>query len=255
MKSRPYAQAVEPLKRTADQPSLARRAVAEGLGAGILLLAIVGSGTAADRLTDDAALTLFIHAVVIGLALGAAITAMGPVSGAHLNPAVTLSVAMRRGLAWVDVPAYVGAQLLGAFLGVVGANVMFDLPPISIGETARSGASLWFSEFIATFGLLAVIWGSVRLQAATTVSGAVGAYIIAAVWFTSSTAFANPAVTAGRILSDGYTGIAPSDAVPFIVAQLAGALAATLLFRWLVPALPRLADEAVIPHGSRSVEP
>ena len=239
---------VEPRTDKRKRSSLARRAVAEGLGAGILLLAIVGSGTAADRLTDDAALTLSIHAVVVGLALAAAITAVGPVSGAHLNPAVTMSVAMERGLPWADVPAYISAQLLGAFLGVVGANVMFDLPPIGIGDNVRTGPSVWFSELVATFGLLAVIWGSVRIHAGGTVAAAVGAYVTAAIWFTSSTAFANPAVTVGRIFSDSYTGIAPFDAAPFIVVQVAGALAATLLFRWLVPSLPRLADEAVVPR-------
>jgi len=216
---------------------------------------VVGSGIAADRLTDDAAPTLLIHALVVGLALAAAIAAVGPISGARLNPAVTVSVAMERGLSWPDVPVYIAAQLLGALVGVVSANVMFDVPAISIAETARTGAGLWLSEFIATFGLLAVIWGAVRLHAGATVAAAVGAYVSAAIWFTSSTAFANPAVTVGRIFSDTFTGIAPADAVPFVLVQLAGAIAATLLFRWLVPALPQLADEAVVPHGRRTTQP
>ena len=236
-------------------PSLVRRAVAEALGTGLLLVAIVGSGIAAVRLTDDAAVALLIHALVVGLALAAAITAVGPISGAHLNPAVTLSVAMERGLPWAKVPVYIGAQLLGAFIGVVGANAMFEQQPVSIAETTRTGGALWLSEFIATFGLLAVIWGAVRLHAGATVAAAVGAYVTAAIWFTSSAAFANPAVTVGRIFSDTYTGIAPADAVPFIFAQLAGAIAATLLFRWLVPALPHLAGEAIVPHDRRSIEP
>ena len=238
-----------------EQPPLPPRVVAEALGAGLLLLAIVGSGIAADRLTDDGALTLLIHAVVIGLALAAAITAVGPISGAHLNPAVTLSVAMERGLPWADVPIYIGAQLVGALVGVVAANVMFDLPAISVAETARSGVGLWLSEFVATFGLLAVIWGAVRLHAGATVAAAVAAYVTAAIWFTSSAAFANPAVTVGRIFSNTYTGIAPLDAVPFLFAQLAGAVAATLIFRWLAPALPRLAGEAVVPHDRRRMGP
>lgn len=236
-------------------PSLARRAVAKALGACLLLLAIVGSGIAADRLTDDAALTLLIHAVVVGLALAAAIAAVGPISGAHLNPAVTVSVAMERGLSWADVPVYIAAQLLGALVGVVSANVMFDVPAISIAETARAGAGLWLSEFIATFGLLAVIWGAIRLHAGATVAAAVNGYVSAAIWFTSSTAFANPAVTIGRIFSDTFTGIAPADAVPFVLVQFVGAIAATLLFRWLVPALPQLSDEAVVPHDRRTSEP
>lgn len=236
-------------------PSLARRAVAEALGTFLLLLAIVGSGIAADRLTDDAALTLLIHAVVVGLALAAAITAVGPISGAHLNPAVTLSVALERGLAWRAVPAYVSAQLAGALAGVLIANTMFDLPSISIAVMTRSGPALWLSEGIATFGLVAVIWGAVRLHAGATVAAAVGAYIGAAIWFTSSTAFANPAVTFARMFTDTFTGITPADAAPFVLVQLAGAIAATLLFRWLVPAVPQLADEAVVPHDRRTTQP
>ena len=221
----------------------------------MLLVAIVGSGIAADRLTDDAALTLLVHAAVVGLGLASAITAVGPISGAHLNPAVTLSVAMEHGMPWREVPIYVGAQLLGAFVGVIGGNLMFGLPAISIAETTRSGVGMWLSEFAATLGLLTVIWGAVRLHAGGGLAIAVGAYVTAAIWFTSSTAFANPAVTAGRIFSDTYTGIAPDDVVPFIAAQLAGAVAATLLLRWLIPALPRIADEAVVHHDRRSTEP
>lgn len=228
--------------------SIARRAAAEALGAGLLLFAIVGSGIAADRLSTDPALTLTVNAIVTGLALAAAIVAVGPISGAHLNPAVTISVAMERGLPWADVPVYVVAQLVGAVAGVVGAHLVFELPAVAISETARGGPALWLSEFVATFGLLAVIWGSVRLHAGATVAAAVGAYVTAAIWFTSSTAFANPAVTVARILTDTFTGIAPPDTVPFVLAQLAGAVAATLVFRWLVPTLPRLADDAVVPH-------
>jgi len=232
--------------------SIARRAAAEALGAGILLFAIVGSGIAADRLSTDPALTLTVNAIVTGLALAAAILAVGPISGAHLNPAVTLSVAMERGLPWADVPVYVVAQLVGTVAGVIGANLVFELPAVSISETDRIGPALWLSEFVATFGLLAVIWGSVRLHAGATVAAAVGAHITAAIWFTSSTAFANPAVTVARTLTDTFTGIAPPDTVPLLLAQLAAAVAATLMFRWLVPALPRLADDAMVPHDHLS---
>lgn len=238
-----------------DRASIARRAVAEALGAGILLFAIVGSGIAADRLSGDPALTLTVNAIVTGLALAAVIVAVGPISGAHLNPAVTISVALEHGLRWADVPVYVAAQVIGAVVGVIGANVAFELPAIAIGATARSGPALWLSELAATFGLLVVIWGSARLHAGATVAAAVGAYVTAAIWFTSSTAFANPAVTVARTLTDTFTGIAPADTIAFVLAQLAGAVAATLLFRWLVPGLPRLADDAVVPHDAATRSP
>jgi glycerol uptake facilitator-like aquaporin len=231
-----------------ERASITRRAAAESLGTGMLLFAIVGSGIAADRLSSDPALTLMVSAIVTGLALAAAIVAVGRISGAHLNPAVTISVAMERGLPWADVPVYVAAQLAGGAAGVIGANLVFELPAVTISGTARIGPALWLAEFVATFGLLAVIWGAVRMHAGATVAAAVGAYVTAAIWFTSSTAFANPAVTGARILTDTFTGIAPPDAVAFVLAQLGGAVAATLLFRWLVPALPRFADEAVVPH-------
>ena len=231
-----------------ERAPITRRAAAESLGTGLLLFAIVGSGIAADRLSSDLALTLTVNAIATGLALAAAIVAVGPISGAHLTPAVTISVAMERGLPWADVPIYVAAQIAGAAAGVIGANLVFELPAVAISETVRIGPALWLSEFVATFGQLAVIWGSVRLHAGATVAAAVGAYVTAAIWFTSSTAFANPAVTVARVLTDTFTGIAPPDTVAFVLAQLAGAVGATLAFRWLVPALPRFADEAVVPH-------
>lgn len=231
--------------------SLPRRVTGEAVGAAFLLLAIVGSGIAADRLTDDAALTLLINAIVTGAALTAVITAVGPISGAHLNPAVTLAIAMERGLPWRDVPFYVGAQVAGAIIGVVGANLMFDLPAVDVAQTGRAGVGLWLGELIATFGLLTVIWGTVRSHPGATVAAAVGLYVTAAIWFTSSAGFANPAVTVGRIFTDSYTGIAPLDALPFVAVQFAGAAAATLLFRWLLPKLPDVATEAVVPHEVR----
>lgn len=226
--------------------ALQRRLAAEAVGTALLLIAIVGSGIAVSRLTDDVALALLVNAVATGLALAAIIAAIGPISGAHLNPAVSFSVALERGLAWRDVPWYVGAQVVGAAIGVVIANVMFALPAVELAGTQRSGTGLLVGEVVATFGLVAVIWGAVRLHAGATVAVAVGAYITAAIWFTSSTSFANPAVTVGRMLTDTFTGIAPADALPFILAQLVGAVLATRLFRWLIPSLPATADEVVV---------
>jgi len=234
-----------------NRPSLPRRALAEVLGTGFLLLAIVGSGIAADRLTDDLALTLLINAIVTGAALTAMITAVGPVSGAHLNPAVTVAIAMERGLPWREVPLYVGAQVAGAAIGVVAANLMFDLPAVALAQTGRAGAGLWLGEFIATFGLLTVIWGTVRSHPGATVAVAVGLYVTAAIWFTSSAGFANPAVTVGRIFTDSYTGIAPLGALPFVAIQFSGAAAATLLFRWLLPNPLNVATKTVVPHEVR----
>jgi glycerol uptake facilitator-like aquaporin len=164
-----------------------------------------------------------------------------------MNPAVTLADAAMGGLAWRDVPGYLLAQIAGACLGVGVANAMFDLPVFFASRHARPGPAQFLSEFVATFGLLAVIWGVARRRS-TAVPFAVGAYITAAYWFTSSTSFANPAVTLARTASDTFAGIRPADAPAFIVAQLLGAAAATLLFRWLVPALPEVAPEVVVPH-------
>jgi glycerol uptake facilitator-like aquaporin len=176
----------------------------------------------------------------------ALILTFGPISGAQFNPAVTLAVAWERGLPWSETPGYVAAQVAGALVGVAVADLMFDLPAFTLSQHARTGPSQWLSEFIATFGLLAVIWGCSRLREATVVPFAVGAYITAAYWFTASTSFANPAVTLARSASDTFAGIRPADAPAFIVAQLLGAAAATGLFRWLVPALPRSAPDVVV---------
>ena len=217
------------------RPSLARRLVAEALGTALLLAAVVGSGIMGERLAGgNVAVALLANTLATGAALVALILTFGPISGAHFNPAVTLADATQRGLAWRDVPGYVAAQVAGAFAGVMAAHVMFDEPLLSASRHVRSGAPQVFSEVVATFGLLAVIWGCARRRPGA-VPFAVGAYVTAAYWFTASTSFANPAVTLARAASDTFAGIRPADAPAFIVAQLAGAALATALFRWLVP--------------------
>lgn len=230
--------------------SLQHRAAVEAVGTAILLAAVVGSGIMGERLAGgNAAITLLANSLATGAALVALILTFGPVSGAHFNPAVTLADASQGGLAWREVPAYIAAQIFGAFAGVAVAHVMFGLPLFFASTHARSGWRQIFSEFVATFGLLAVIWGCVRFRSAM-VPFAVAAYITAAYWFTASTSFANPAVTLARSASDTFAGIRPGDAPGFIVAQLLGAAAATILFRWLVPSLPTEAGSVVVPHGS-----
>jgi len=215
--------------------SLDRRLVAETVGTALLLAAVVGSGIMGERLAGgNVAVALLANTLATGAALVALILTFGPVSGAHFNPAVTLADASQGGIAWGEVPLYIAAQVTGAFGGVVAAHVMFELPLLFPSRHARAGAAQMFSEFVATFGLLAVIWGCARTRA-TVVPFVVAAYITAAYWFTASTSFANPAVTLARAASDTFAGIRPADAPGFIVAQLLGAAAATALFRWLVP--------------------
>jgi glycerol uptake facilitator-like aquaporin len=220
---------------------LPRRVVAEALGTALLLATVVGSGIMGERLAGgNAAVALLANTLATGAGLVALILTFGPISGAHFNPAVTLADASQGGLPWRDVPAYVAAQVLGALAGVGIANVMFGKPAFFASTRERSGAAQWVSEFVATFGLMAVIWGCSRKRA-DAVPFAVGAYITAAYWFTSSTSFANPAVTLARAASDTFAGIRPIDVPAFVAAQLVGAAAATATFRWLVP---RLAGEA-----------
>ncbi len=227
-----------------------RPVVAEFVGTALLLTAIVGSGIMAQRLAGgNVAIALLANALATGGALVAIILAFGPISGAHLNPAVTIADAWQRGIPWRSVPGYIVAQVLGAIAGVGVANLMFGLPLFSASQRIRTGAPLWFAEFVATFGLLAVIWGCVRSRPSAT-PFAVAAYIVGAYWFTSSTSFANPAVTIARSLSDTFAGIRPSDVAPFIVMQLAGAVAATALFAWFSPTPLRAAEAVVSPHPS-----
>jgi glycerol uptake facilitator-like aquaporin len=212
-----------------------QRAVTEALGTAFLLMAVVGSGIMAERLAGgNVALALLANSIATGTALVALILALAPISGAHFNPAVTLADAIQGGIAWREVPGYVTAQIVGAFAGVAAAHLMFGLPLFFASHHARSGIPLLWSEFIATFGLLLIIWGCARARSSA-VSFAVGAYIAGAYWFTASTSFANPAVTLARAASDTFAGIRPLDAPGFIVAQLAATVAAAVFFRWLAP--------------------
>ena len=213
--------------------ALPQRAVAEALGTAMLLAAVVGSGIMAERLAaGNEALALLANTIAIGAALVALILTFGPISGAHINPAVTFASALQRHTPWREVPVYIIAQTGGAVAGVALAHLMFELPLLSVSHRARDGGAQIFSEFVATFGLLLVIWACVRFRP-TVVPFAVAAYIFAACWFTSSTSFANPAVTFARSLTDTFTGIQPANVPGFIVAQFFGATAATFLFRWL----------------------
>ena len=212
---------------------LRRRVTAEAIGTAFLLAAVVGSGIMGERLAGgNVAIALLANTVSTGAALVALILAFGPISGAHFNPAVTVVDAWQKGVAWRDVPPLIAAQVFGAFTGVASAHVMFGEPLFAASQHARSGGAQAFSEFVATFGLLAVIWGCVRRRPGAT-PFAVGAYITSAYWFTSSTSFANPAVTLARAATDTFAGIRPGDVPVFIVAQFGGAVVATGLFQWL----------------------
>ena len=227
--------------------NLNRRIVAEATGTALLLAAVVGSGIMAEQLSGgNQAVALLANTIATGAALVALILTFGPISGAHFNPAVTVADASQGGLPWRDVPAYILAQCGGAVLGVWMAHAMFEQRLFMLSRHARSGPAQMFSEFVATFGLVAVIWGCSRRRSSA-VPFAVAAYITAAYWFTASTSFANPAVTFARALSDTFAGIRPMDVPGFVLAQCVGAMAATLLFRWLVPALPERAPDTVTP--------
>jgi glycerol uptake facilitator-like aquaporin len=234
---------------TEMQRTIARRVTAEAVGTCLLLAAVVGSGIMGERLAGgNVAVALLANTVATGAVLVALILTFGPISGAHFNPAVTLADAWQGGLPWPEVPLYVGAQVIGAFAGVATAHLMFEVPVFFASRHARFGLAQAFSEFVATFGLLAVIWGCARLRSSA-VPFAVASYITAAYWFTASTSFANPAVTLARSATDTFAGIRPVDAPAFIVAQLLGAAAATALFRWLVPTLPDVAPTVVVPRS------
>ena len=215
---------------------LGRRALAEGLGTGLLVVAVVGSGIAAERLSPgDTGLQLLENAAATAAALVAIILAVGAVSGAHLNPVVTLVDRLLGGLSTVEAGAYVAAQVAGAVVGAVVANLMYSLPAVELSTHVRSGGGLWLSEVVATFGLLLVILGLVRSGRASAVPFAVGAYIGGAYFFTSSTSFANPAVTVARALTDTFAGIAWRSVPAFVLAQVVGAALAVVMVRALYP--------------------
>jgi glycerol uptake facilitator-like aquaporin len=234
--------------------SLTRRAAAECLGTLFLVATVVGSGIMGERLAGgNVAIALLANTLGTGAALVALILAFGPISGAHLNPVVTLADAMESGIAWREAPFYILAQVSGGICGAITAHLMFGLQLVSLSRHARSGPAQLFSEFVATFGLLSVIWGCARHRS-NAVAFAVGAYITAAYWFTASTSFANPAVTVARSLSDTFSGIRPADVLGFVIAQLAGGIAATLVFRWLIPSLRSAAKDVTLAHHPASHE-
>lgn len=212
---------------------LPRRLAAEALGTCALVCTVVGSGIMADRLTDDVAVSLLGNTLPTGAILIVLITVFGPISGAHLNPAVSLGFALRRDLPWGELVPYVLAQIIGGIIGTWAAHVMFELDMVQLSQTVRSGASQWFAEFVATFGLMAVILGGIRFRS-DAVPWLVGLYITAAYWFTASTSFANPAVAISRSLTDTFSGIRPVDLPGFITAELIGAAVAVAVMGWLL---------------------
>ncbi|HVR22624.1 MAG TPA: MIP/aquaporin family protein [Candidatus Polarisedimenticolia bacterium] len=230
--------------------NLRARLAAEFLGSAFLVAAVIGSGIMGERLAaGNVALALLANTIATGAALVALILTFGPISGAHLNPAVTLADAIEHGIAWPEAVAYMLVQCAGGVAGAIVAHLMFGLRWYCFSSHSRRGWRLVLSEFVATFGLLSVIWGCSRLRSAV-VPFAVASYITAAYWFTASTSFANPAVTIARSLSDTFAGIRPADVPMFIVAQIAGALCATFVFRWLVPNLSANAGQVVVPHSA-----
>jgi glycerol uptake facilitator-like aquaporin len=235
-----------------QESALARAVVAEAVGTALLVAIVVGSGIFAARLSPgDRGLQLLENSTATAFGLMALILAFGKVSGAHFNPVVTLADRLLGGIGTRRALAYGGAQVAGGCVGAIVANLMFDLPAVEVATTARTGSGLWLGEVVATFGLLTVILGVVRSGRAGAAPFAVGAYIGAAYWFTSSTSFANPAVTVARTLSDTFAGIRPASVPLFVAAQCAGALAAVGLARFLHPDLPAAADQIVVPRDER----
>ncbi|HEX5588639.1 MAG TPA: MIP/aquaporin family protein [Acidimicrobiia bacterium] len=227
--------------------SLARRATAEGVGTAFLVATVVGSGIAAQQLSPgDTGLQLLENSIATGAVLVALILAFGAVSGAHFNPVVTMADRLLGGMPTRDAGVYVVAQVVGACIGAMVANVMFELSAIDVSTNDRSSGAHWLAEVVATFGLLLVILGVVRAGRASTAAFAVGAYIAAAYWFTSSTSFANPAVTVGRSLTNTFAGIAPASVPGFVIAQIVGALLAVALALFVFPGVP--AADLVLPH-------
>lgn len=232
--------------------SLARRATAEGIGTALLVAIVVGSGIHAERLSpNDVGLQLLENSIATAAGLIALILAFGSVSGAHFNPLVSLADRILGGMSTRELATYVGAQVAGACAGCVVANVMFDLAVVDLSTNVRSGSSAWIAEAVATFGLLVVILGVVRSGRSSAAPFAVGGYIGAAYWFTSSTSFANPAVTVGRVFTDTFAGIEWSSAPLFVMAQTSGAMLAVALARFLYPDLP--AADVIVPHDHADV--
>ena len=228
--------------------TLNTRVVAEFLGTAFLVAAVVGSGIMGERLAaGNVAIALLANTIATGAVLVVLILTFGPISGAHLNPVVTIADAIEGGISWAETLPYTLAQVLGGISGAIAAHLMFGLRIVSLSQHPRTGPSQWFSEFVATFGLLSVIWGCSRTRTSV-VPFAVGAYITAAYWFTASTSFANPAVTVARCMSDTFAGIRPDDVPGFVTAQFVGGIAATIVFRWLVPNLQVRAKEVLIAH-------
>jgi glycerol uptake facilitator-like aquaporin len=234
---------------------LRARLASEFLGTAFLVAAVVGSGIMGERLAGgNVAIALLANTLATGSALVALILAFGPISGAHFNPAVTLADATQGGVRWRVVPGYILAQCAGAMFGVFAAHLMFGQDVLQTSAHVRTGGAQLFSEFVASFGLLATIWGCSRFRVSA-VPFAVGAYITSAYWFTASTSFANPAVTLARCFTNSFAGIRPKDAPGFMVMQFIGALAATALFRWFVPELPEKAGNVLLPHSDVPVKP
>jgi len=230
--------------------TLGRKLAAEALGTALLLAGVVGSGIMGERLSGgNVAIALLANTIATGSTLVALILAFGHISGAHFNPAVTLSVGIEGGMPWLEVPAYILVQVFGAVGGVAAAHGMFGEAMFTASQHARSGAAQMFSEFVASFGLLSVIWGCSRVRSSA-VAFAVGAYITGAYWFTASTSFANPAVTIARSLTNTFSGIRPMDVPGFIITQVIGAVSATYLWSWLLPSRPK-AKNVVISHVER----
>lgn len=232
------------------QRPLPARLVAEFVGTAFLLAGVVGSGIMAETLTDDVGLQLLQNASATAGVLVALILALGPASGAHFNPAVTLADRIFGGITTRDTAAYIAAQVSGAIIGAMAANVMFDLSVVEWSTMDRSGGNLLFAEGIATFGLLLVIFGVVRSGRSGLVALSVGGYIAGAYYFTSSTSFANPAVTVARMFSDTFAGIDPASAPGFVVAQLVAVVVAVVVIRTVYPDIEEVADQVVVPHGT-----
>ena len=227
----------------ADQPPLGRRLVAEALGSFFLFATVIGSGIMAEALArGNDAVALIGNTAATGAMLFVLITMLGPISGAQMNPAVSLVAASRREIGWGDAGAYIVAQLVGGLLGMLAAHAMFDLPLAQFSDKARTGGGQWLSEGIATFGLVLTIWGTAKFRP-TSIPASVALYITAAYWFTASTSFANPAITVARSLTNSFSGIAPSDVPGFIIAQLVGAALAALAVRALLD--DRVNDESM----------